>query len=196
MAQRLFPLPHLLFSGEIGRIASWEGMHTRFSTRKLTALAMLTALNVVMAEVMKFPVIPKVLELSFGFLPIAVCGMLFGPLPTMAVAVVGDIVGALIFSGGDFFFGYTLTALLTGLFYGLFLHKAGFSWGRLLLCQLLVSLVCYAGLNTLWAYTMGYGRSVQYMTTRLTVNAVAYPVYVGVLYLTVRYRKTLERVVG
>ena len=143
--------------------------------KDLTILAMLTALNIVMAEIMKFPIIPKVLELSFGFVPIAVTAMLFGPVPAMAVAVVGDIIGALIFSTGDFFFGYTLTSLL--------------------LCQALVSLVCYAGLNTLWAYLMGYARTSQYIVTRLTVNAIAYPVYVLVLYLLCRYRPVLERAV-
>ena len=163
--------------------------------KDLTILAMLTALNIVMAEIMKFPIIPKVLELSFGFVPIAVTGMLFGPVPAMAVAVVGDIIGALIFSTGDFFFGYTLTALLTGLFYGLFLRGEKHRLGRLLLCQALVSLVCYAGLNTLWAYLMGYARTSQYIVTRLTVNAIAYPVYVLVLYLLCRYRPVLERAV-
>lgn len=165
--------------------------------KDLTVLAMLTALNVVMAEVMKFPIIPKVLELSFGFVPIAVTGMLFGAVPAMAVAVTGDIIGALIFSAGDFFFGYTLTALTTGLLYGLFLHaeRTPAGAGRIALCQLLVSLICYAGMNTLWAYVMGYARTSQYIITRLTVNAAAYPVYYLVLRLLVRYRKTLESAV-
>lgn len=171
-------------------------MHLRsLKARELTMLAMLTALNIVMAEIMKFPIIPKVLELSFGFVPIAVCGMLFGPIPAMAVAVVGDIIGALIFSSGDFFFGYTLTALMTGLFYGLFLRREKPGLARLALCQALVSLICYAGLNTLWAYLMGYARTSQYIITRLTVNAIAYPVYVLVLYLLCRYRPALERAV-
>ena len=47
--------------------------------KDLTILAMLTALNIVMAEIMKFPIIPKVLELSFGFVRIAVTGRRFGP---------------------------------------------------------------------------------------------------------------------
>lgn len=160
--------------------------------KDLTMLAMLMALNVVMAEVLKFPIIPKVLELSFGFIPIAVAGMLFGPIPAMAVSVTADIIGALIFNAGDFFFGYTLTALLTGLFYGLLLHKEPVKLWKVFLAQGLVSLVCYAGCNTLWAYLMGYARTTQYIVTRLTVNAVAYPVYVLVLYLLLRYRKTLE----
>ena len=167
----------------------------KLRTRDLTILAMLTALNVVMAELLKFPIIPKVLELSFGFVPIAVAGMLFGAAPAMIVAVIADIIGALIFSSGDFFFGYTLTALLTGLFYGLLLHKKEIKWGRAALAQALVSLVCFAGLNTLWAYVMGYARTSQYIVTRLTVNAVAYPVYVLVLLLVLRYRKVLEQAI-
>ncbi len=167
--------------------------------KDLTLLSMLTALHIVMAEIMKFPLIPKILELSFGFIPLAVCGMLFGVFPAMAVAVVGDIIGALIFSSGDFFFGYTLTAALTGLFYALLLHppmqtkKSALL--RVLLAQGLVSLICYAGLNTLWTYIMGYARTMQYVVTRLTVNAIAYPVYCLVLVLIVRYRKTLETAV-
>ena len=166
----------------------------KLTTRELCMLAMLTALNVVMAEVLVFPAIPKVLELSFGFVPIAVCGMLFGPGPAMLVAVVGDVVGAAIFNAGDFFLGYTLTALLTGLFYGLFLHRDGLKWYHVLIGQFLVSLICYAGCNTLWAYLMGYARTAQYIVTRLTVNAAAYPVYTLVLFLLLRYRKVLEKV--
>ena len=167
--------------------------------KDLTVLAMLVALNVIMAELLKFPIIPKVLELSFGFIPIAVAGMLFGPFPAMAVAAVADIIGALIFSAGDFFIGYTLTALLTGLFYGLCLHtpsehKRG-DLLRLLLAQALVSFICFATLNTLWAYVMGYARTTQYIVTRLVVNLVGYPIYSFVLYLLLRYRKTLERAV-
>lgn len=164
----------------------------RLRTKDLTILSMLVALNVVMAELFKFPIIPKVLELSFGFVPIAVAGMLFGPLPAMAVAAAADIIGALIFSSGDFYLGYTLTALMTGLFYGLMLYKQDVRLSRAAMAQALVSLVCFAGLNTLWAYQLGYARTSQYIVTRLTVNLVAYPVYVLVLVLILRYRRTLE----
>ena len=174
-------------------------MKTKWSAQKIAFLAVLAALNVIAAEVLKFPIIPKVLELNFGFVPLAVAGMLFGPVPAMIVGAVGDIIGALIFTAGDFFFGYTLTAVLTGLFYGLFLYKPAADTKRqiirILVSQLLVSLICFAGLNTLWAWMMGYGRSQQYIVTRLTVNAVAYPIYCFVLWLIIRYRKPLERAV-
>lgn len=163
--------------------------------KELTMLAMLTALNVVMAEIFKFRILPGTLELSFGFIPIAVTGMLYGPVGAILVSVMADIIGALIFQGGNFFFGYTLTAFCTGLFYGLLLKHEPVKLWKILLAQGLVSLICYAGMNTLWAYMMGYARTSQYIVTRLVVNAVAYPIYAFVLYLLLRYRKTLERAI-
>ena len=94
--------------------------------------------------------------------------------------------------------GYTLTAALTGLFYGLILHPQADGKQRLIrviIAQALVSLICFAGCNTLWAWQMGYGRSEAYIRTRLLVNAIAYPIYCLVLWLIWRYRKSLERAV-
>lgn len=166
----------------------------RTNVKKMAAMAMLVALNIIMAEVAKFPIVPKVLELSFGFVPVAMAGMLFGPVGGMVVSSAADVIGAVL-SGVEFFPGYTLSAVLSGLFYGLTLHKQGASVWRIALGQLLVSLICYAGLNTLWAWVMGYGRTVQYVVTRLTVNAVAYPIYTFVLYLLMRSRKAFEKAV-
>ena len=64
-----------------------------------------------------------------------------------------------------------------------------------LIAQALVSLICFAGLNTLWAWQMGYGRSEAYIRTRLLVNLVAYPIYCLTVLLIWRYRKNLERAV-
>lgn len=167
----------------------------KLKTKELTALSLLIALNVVMAELLKLKIIPGVLELSFGFIPIAVTAMLFGPMGAIVVSVAADIIGALLFSGSSFYFGYTLTALCTGLFYGLLLYKKPLPLWKMLLAQGLVSLICYAGLNTLWAWNMGFGRSMEYVKTRLIVNAVAYPVYCGVIFGMNKYRKVLEKAV-
>ena len=174
-------------------------MNKKNAAVRVAMLGMLAALNVVAAELLKFPIIPKVLELNFGFVPLAVAGMLFGPVAAMLVGAVGDIVGAAIFSAGDFYLGYTLTAVLTGLFYGLFLHKPAQDKKdliiRVVISQTLVSAVCFAFLNTLWAYLMGYGRSEAYIRTRLLVNLVAWPIYCAVLLFLNRYRTVLERAV-
>lgn len=165
---------------------------------RVAMLGVLVALNVIAAEILKFKIIPNVLELSFGFVPLAVAGMLFGPVEAMLVGIVGDVFGALIFPHGPFYLGFTLTAALTGLFYGLFLHAQADGKKRVIramIAQLLVSLICYAGFNTLWTWLMGYGRNEGYIFTRLVVNAVVYPIYTLVLLLIWRYRKNLERAV-
>ena len=167
----------------------------KLKTKELTMLSLLIALSVVMAELFKIKLIPNVLELSFGFLPLAVTGMLFGPVGAILVAVLSDILGALLFAGGNFYFGYTLTAFCTGLFYGALLYKKPVALWKMLLAQALVSLICYAGLNTLWAWQMGFGRSAEYVQTRLITNLIAYPLYCAVLYGVNRYRTVLEKAV-
>jgi ECF transporter S component (folate family) len=177
----------------IGMVLCLTVQKRRFTVREIAAMGMLAALNVVLAEVCKITFIPNVLVLSFGFLPIALCGMLFGIAPTVTVAVVADILGALLFSSGSFYFGYTLTAFLTGLFYAAFLHKKQLSVLRCVLCQLLVSLVCYALLNSLWALNwVTQTAAVEYIGTRLLAQPILYPIYLVFLLLLRKYRKPLE----
>ena len=165
----------------------------RFTTREVTVMGMFVALNVILAEVCKIVIIPNVLVLSLGFVPLAVSGMLFGVVPTVTVAVVADIIGALLFSSGSFYFGYTLTAFMTGLFFALFLHRKNLRVIHVVFCQLLVSLVCYAFLNSFWALNwVTKTAAAEYIGIRLMAQLGAFPVYTLILLLLRRYRKTLE----
>ncbi|MGY3724159.1 folate family ECF transporter S component [Granulicatella balaenopterae] len=114
----------------------------------LSISAMLTALAIV-AIFFKVPIAPSI-EVRFQALPIAVAGALFGPGIGASVAGVSDIVGVLIRPSGPFFPGFTISAMLTGMVYGLFLYKKPKSISRILLCQLLISLVINLLLNTYW----------------------------------------------
>lgn len=177
----------------IGMVACFIGRKYRFTVRDITIMGMLMALNVVMAEVCKITIIPHVLVLSLGFLPLAISGMLFGVVPTVTVAVVADIIGALLFSSGNFYFGYTLTAFLTGLFYGIFLHKKDLSVMRCAVCQLIISMLCYALLNSIWALNWVTKTAAgEYIGVRLLAQPILYPVYLFFLLILRKYRKTLE----
>lgn len=169
----------------------------RFTTKEVTLMGMLVALNVIMAEICKIVIIPNVLVLSLGFMPLALSGMLFGVVPTVVVAVVADIIGALLFSSGSFYFGYTLTAFTTGLFFGLFLHKKDLRLPRVILCQLLVSLVCYAFMNSLWSLNwVTKTAAEEYIGVRLLAQLGTFPIYTLILLVLRRYRKTLEKVLN
>ena len=179
----------------LGLVSCFVVEKKRFTTKDITLLGMLIALNIIMAEVCKITILPRVLELSLGFVPLAVSGMLFGVVPTVTVAVVADVIGALLFSAGSFYFGYTLTAFFTGLFYGVFLHKKDLPLLRVVVCQLIISLFCYAFLNSLWALNwVSSTAASEYIATRLLAQLGTFPVYTVILLILRRYRKTLQGV--
>ena len=171
----------ILIALGVGMVLCLTVQKRRFTVREIAVMGMLAALNIVLAEVCKITIIPNALVLFFGVAP------------TVTVAVVADILGALLFSSGSFYFGYTLTAFLVGLFYALFLHKKDLSLARCALCQLLVSIVCYALLNSIWALNwVTKTAAAEYIGTRLIMQPILYPVYLLFLLLLRKYRKPLE----
>jgi ECF transporter S component (folate family) len=130
------------------------------------------------------------LKISFGFIPIAVCGILTGPVWTMLMAAVCDILGALLFPSGAFFYGFTLVAAAGGLIYGLFLYRHTEHIIRCMLCTLTVAVICNILLNTVFLIQIGAmvgpGNDGFWpvMWTRVIKNAVQFPVN-GLILFTV-----------
>ncbi|MBE6773652.1 MAG: folate family ECF transporter S component [Ruminococcaceae bacterium] len=90
----------------------------------LCYLGILIAIQVVLA---RFAVIPvgDMMRFSLSFIPVVIAARKFGILASTAVYGLGDLVGAIAFpTGGAFFPGYTLTAAVVGLIFGLFLRPA------------------------------------------------------------------------
>lgn len=90
----------------------------------LCYLGILIAIQVVLA---RFAVIPigDMMRFSLSFIPVVIAARKFGFLASTAVYGLGDLVGAIAFpTGGAFFPGYTLTAAIVGLIFGLFLQPA------------------------------------------------------------------------
>lgn len=149
----------------------------------LTLMAILIALQVV-TRFLTINVFPW-LRISFTFLPIAAASMLLGPVPGALVGGLGDVVGFFAFpTGGSYFPGFTVTNVVMGLIYGLFLHGAykefsfsgKASWIRLLVCELLVTVLCYLLLNTIWL-TMLQGKAfIAIFPARLVKNIAQLPV--------------------
>ena len=164
----------------------------------LTLMAILIALQVV-TRFLTINVFPW-LRISFTFLPIAAASMLLGPVPGALVGGLGDVVGFFAFpTGGSYFPGFTVTNVVMGLVYGLFLHGAykefaftgKASWIRLLACELLVTVLCYLLLNTIWL-TMLQGKAfIAIFPARLVKNIAQLPVNVLLLMETGLFFKRL-----
>ena len=145
----------------------------KINTRKLALSAMLITLGLVLTRVLAINT--PLMKIGFGFAAVAVSAMLFGPFWAMLTAALGDIVGALLVPVGAFFPGFTLTAAVTGLIYGLCLYGHRGSVVRpivaALLNCLLVTLLCNTALI---AYISGNSYAVLF-TARIVQFLVMFP---------------------
>lgn len=120
----------------------------RSNTQKLVITAFFIALEIILTRFCSINT--DIIRIGFGFLPVAVIGILFGPLWAGAAYAVGDILGMMIFPTGSFFPGFTLTAFLTGTIYGIFLHRKTPSFKTIILPVLIICLGINLFLDTLW----------------------------------------------
>ena len=120
---------------------------TKFTTRMLTTLALLTAVEIILSRFLSISAWN--IKIGFSFVPIVVAAILFGPLEAGVVAALGDFIGALLFPIGAYFPGFTLTAFLTGCVFGLFLHRKQ-GWLQSIAAVGINQFILSLFLNTLW----------------------------------------------
>lgn len=151
------------------------------NTRVMVTSAMLLALSVVLNATVAI-YLSTSSRITFGLLAIAVCGYLFGPSPAMLIAALSDILVTLLRPVGPYFPGYTLTAALSGLVYGLAFYQKEVKLPRVLLAQAVVSVLLNLGLNTLWAVLVQGRALAAILPIRLLANSIGYLVYIAALF--------------
>lgn len=143
-------------------------------TAQLVIMAFMIALEIILTRFLSINT--PIVRIGFGFLPVAVLGMLYGPLWAGAAYAIGDILGALLIPTGPYFPGFTATAFLTGAVFGLFLHNRTVTWKRALAASAVVVIVLNLCLDTFWlSILMGNG-VLALLPARLLKAAVMLPV--------------------
>lgn len=123
-------------------------MQTKLSaTHRLVIMALLVAITVILSRFLSISTWN--LKIGFAFLPVALAGILLGPISAAVVAALADFVGAILFPIAGFFPGFTFTAFLTGLLFGLFLHKKA-SMKNIILASLTTQIFGSLLLNSYW----------------------------------------------
>ena len=119
------------------------------NTLRLIILAFLIALEIVLTRFASINT--PIVRIGFGFLPIAVAAILYGPIWAGAIYALGDILGMMIFpTGGAYFPGFTLSAFLVGAIYGLILYGHEVTIKRTLFASTIVAILIHLLLNTYW----------------------------------------------
>lgn len=159
-----------------------QGKGKLFTTEKLTILALLTALQVVLGNIVQIPLLGK--QFNFGYLPIMAAGALLGPVPAAIVGGLGDFIGAHLFPVGAYFPGFTLTSAIVGALYALPLYKKQPSWIRAGIAAVL-GMIPNLFLNSLWLSMLYTSKAYWgWVIARSSSYLVEIPVQAVLIYLS------------
>jgi ECF transporter S component (folate family) len=142
---------------------------------------MLIALEIVLSRFCS--IATPIMKIGFGFVPIAMCGMLFGPVWAGFAGGIADIIGAILFPIGAFFPGFTVSAILTGVVFGLFLFNRKESWEYLGCAVSINCIVISLGLSTYWLTIITGSPFIALLPARVLQNIIIIPVQLIVLRL-------------
>ena len=155
------------------------------STRTLTTAGILLAIQMVLSSYGTIEVTDS-LKISLSHLALAPTAVFFGPVVAGMQGALSDILGFLLKPSGPYFPGFTLSALLLGLFYGLALYKTERRLWQIIAVRVAVMVIINIGLNTLFL-TMLYGPSrLATLPVRALKNLFQLPVDCFLLYAMCR----------
>jgi ECF transporter S component (folate family) len=128
-----------------------------------------------------------IVRIGFGFLPIALCAIMFGPLIGGITGVLADLIGMMLFPKGTYFPGFTLSAFLSGAIYGLLLYKKPITTIRVGLSVLIIKLFINLGLDTIWLSILYKKAIIVILPTRIISNAVMFPIQTLLIFIVWKY---------
>lgn len=156
----------------------WRYM--KITTRQLAVSALLVAADVLFVRV--FALNTPIMKIGLGFAAIALCAMAYGPWWTAGVSALGDLLGSLLFPTGAYFPGFTVTAAITGMIFGLALYKREVRFTTALIAAATNCVVVSFLLNSaLISYISGNAYSAM-LAARAMQLAVILPVQCAVIY--------------
>ena len=153
--------------------------------KTITYMSLFIALEVILTRFLAIQT--PIVRISFTFLPIALSAMLFGPLFGGIAAALADLVGMMLFPSGPFFPGFTLTAFLTGVIYGLFLYKKPATLVQISLAVIVVTVVITLGLDTVWLWLITGQGIWAILPVRIIKALIMAPIQVAVIQAMRRY---------
>lgn len=152
--------------------------------RALAGAAVLAALHLVLNQ-FTIPV-SAVLEIGFDFLTVAATGYLYGPFVAGMSGFATDVLGYLLRPNGPYFPGFTLSAILLGVVYGLCYYRRPVTLRRIIGTKLCVTVLFNFFLTPLWLHIM-YGQAFVILSeVRIVKNLVKFPVDVALTLMVLR----------
>ena len=155
------------------------------STKTIAFCGVMAALAIVLGFVARIQ-IGNYIRIGFSELPNILVDTMFGPVTGGIFGGALDILKFIAKPTGSYFPGFTLSAILGGLIYGVFLYGKKVTIPRVLAANVLVKGLVNICLNSFWLYLL-YNRGVLgMMPARITTNLIMIPVDTAIYYFMLK----------
>ena len=125
-------------------------------------------------------------KITFTFIPNNFAYYLFGPFVGIIYGAAMDVLNYFANPSGEFFFGFTASAVVSGLIYGLLLYKRPLSMKRIIVANIIKMLTVDILMNTLWL-SMLYGNAFMVLLpVRALKELIMLPVETIVLFSVIK----------
>ena len=148
----------------------------KFGVLQLVIMALMLAMEVVLTRFLSINT--PVIRIGFGFLPIAVVAMMYGPVSGAIVGALADFIGANLFGTGAYFPGFTLTGFMVGATYGIFMYKRPGKMFYIVASVLVVTIAWQLAMDTLWVHMITEVSYVALLPWRIARTVVMIPVQI------------------
>lgn len=160
--------------------AYWRAAAEEFKNlRTLVFAALICALSVAVTPL--FVPVGENLRVMFTFLIFSVGASVYGPLMAVLVGLVSDNLAFFLAPSGPWFFGYTLSTMVAGFWYGLVLYRRRPTMLRLFASRAVVNLLVNVAMGSIWSAVL-YGKGyLYYLVKSLVKNTILLPFEVMLL---------------
>ncbi|MBO5711276.1 MAG: folate family ECF transporter S component [Acholeplasmatales bacterium] len=147
--------------------AYWRHSASCFKkVKNLTLIAILFALMIV-CKLINIPSGFGNLGISFTYIIFSILALIYGPICGVVIGFLSDILGYALFQSQEmFFFGYTISAMLTGFIYGICFYRTKITFAKCLSARILVNFLINVVLGTIWwavIYNLDYESAMSYL---------------------------------
>lgn len=159
--------------------AYWRTARAEFRNVRVLAFAGLVCAMAIVLEGLPIYLLGPSLKIYFSFLVVGLGCMCYGPCVGMMAGAIIDSVGFLLSSYGEPYFpGYLITAMLSGLIYGVMLYRQKPTLPRIIVTRLIINYGSNVLLGSVWK-AMLYGKGyLYYFTSGLVKNTTMLPIEV------------------
>ena len=173
----------------------WRAARRELNNPRVLAFSGLVCAMAIVLESLPIYLLGPSLKIYFSFLAVSLGCMCYGPVVGMMAGVCTDVLGY--FAGnlsmGAYFPGYTLTAVVGGLIWGLWLYPRKITVWRAIGAKICINLFCNICLNTLWLTVTGGKAMSVLLVTRVPKNLILLPIEIVLVYFGM---KLVNRIYG